>query len=140
MKELPILHKQAITHTQLVRYAGASGDFNPIHTVVPVAKQAGLQDVIAHGMLVMGFAGQALTEWFPRQYLRSFQVRFSRMTYPGEQLSVSGQLVESMVRDGEERWLGELIVTNQTGEAKLKGTFEVWKGEPEGSENLPLIP
>lgn len=120
----PVL-KQAVTHTQLVRYAGASGDFNPIHTVVPAAEQAGLGGVIAHGMLIMGIAGEALTQWFSRKQLRSFKVRFSAMTRPGEKLTVEGRLLNEIERNGEQQAKGELIVKNEAGEVKLKGDFEV---------------
>ncbi|MBO8163480.1 MAG: MaoC family dehydratase N-terminal domain-containing protein [Brevibacillus sp.] len=132
MNPLPPLQKQAITHTMLVRYAGASGDFNPIHTVVPAANQAGLRDVIAHGMLVMGFAGQALARWFPRRHLRCFKMRFARMTYPGEKLTVGGQLTELLDRNGEARWAGELVVKNEADEVKGIGYFEVLKADDEG--------
>ncbi|WLR51643.1 MaoC/PaaZ C-terminal domain-containing protein [Bacillus tianshenii] len=125
MKELSSIEKQAITHTQLVQYAGASGDFNPIHTVVPIAKKAGFDDVIAHGMLVMGFAGQALTTWFPRKSVRNFSVRFTKMTSPGEKLTVHGNVVDRKHVNGEERLVGEVIVENESGEQKLKGSFEV---------------
>ena len=127
---LPALQKAAITHTQLVKYAGASGDFNPIHTVVPVAEQAGLGGVIAHGMLIMGFAGEAIAQWFPRQDLRRFKVRFSGMTRPGESIVVTGQVKkETEGANGEPRLLCEVIAANTEGEVKLKGEFEVAKGE-----------
>lgn len=128
MKILQPVEKSPITHTQLVRYAGASGDFNPIHTVVPVAKQAGLEDVISHGMLVMGFAGQALSQWFPRQNLREFKVRFVNMTHPGEKLTITGQITDEIERDGESRWVGELAVKSNE-QVKLTGVFEVVKDE-----------
>ncbi len=66
------LEKEVVTHIQLVRYAGASGDFNPIHTVVPIAQKVGLGGTIAHGMLIMGFVGQAIGDWFSVEDL-SFQ-------------------------------------------------------------------
>ena len=94
--------------------------------MVPVAEKAGLGDVIAHGMLVMGFAGQALTKWFPRQHLREFKVRFVRMTRPGEELTVSGHINGEVERDGEKRWVGEVFVKNGD-EVKLTGQFEVLK-------------
>lgn len=125
------IEKAAITHTQLVKYAGASGDFNPIHTVVPVANQAGLKDVIAHGMLVMGFAGEALSTWFPRKHLRTFHVRFSKMTYPGEKLTVYGEIKDEVTKGEEVRLVGDVIVKNEEGEIKLNGSFEVLKSEEE---------
>ncbi|WP_236408435.1 MaoC/PaaZ C-terminal domain-containing protein [Microaerobacter geothermalis] len=127
METLPSLNKPAITHTQLVRYAGASGDFNPIHTVVPIGEKAGLGGVIAHGMLIMGFAGQALTQWFSRQDLRSFRVRFAAITRPGEVLTVEGKIDGETEKDGEARLIGQLFVKNESGEVKLKGQFEVAK-------------
>ncbi|WP_018133068.1 MaoC/PaaZ C-terminal domain-containing protein [Effusibacillus pohliae] len=130
--ELPAIVKQPVTHTQLVRYAGASGDFNPIHTVVSVAQQAGLGDVIAHGMLIMGFAGQAICTWFPRKDLRRFKVRFAAMTRPGEQIVVSGKVVERITVGGEPRLLCNVAASNQDGETKLKGEFEVaWRERAE---------
>lgn len=129
MEPLQPIVKSEITHTQLVRYAGASGDFNPIHTVVPVGEAAGLGGVIAHGMLVMGFAGQALAHWFPRQHLRRFKVRFAKMTRPGEQLTVYGSVTEEVEEAGESLLQGELQVKNAVGEVKLSGTFVVVKPE-----------
>ncbi|KYD08600.1 MaoC/PaaZ C-terminal domain-containing protein [Heyndrickxia sporothermodurans] len=132
MQHLDTVHKPMITHTQLVKYAGASGDFNPIHTVVPIAEKAGLGDVIAHGMLIMGMAGEALGKWFPRKNLRKFNVRFSSMTKPGESLSIEGRSVEEIEVDGELRYVGKLFVKNSDGETKLKGEFHVKKEREEG--------
>ncbi|MGM7680743.1 MaoC/PaaZ C-terminal domain-containing protein [Cytobacillus sp. Hm23] len=127
MKDLQVIEKDNISHTQIVKYAGASGDFNPIHTVVPIAKSVGLPDVIAHGMLVMGMAGDALTQWFPRKDLRKFKVRFSKMTFPGEKLSISGKIVEEKNEDGDTILCGRILVQNENEELKLKGDFEVVK-------------
>ncbi|WP_270180838.1 MaoC/PaaZ C-terminal domain-containing protein [Alkalihalobacillus sp. CinArs1] len=122
MSALQPVKKKPITHSQLVKYAGASGDFNPIHTVVPVAKEAGLPDVIAHGMLVMGMAGQALTTWFKPEQLKAFQVRFKKMTLPGEALTVKGFIKEET---DENVLIGEVVVVNEKDEKKLSGTFHV---------------
>lgn len=122
MSALKPLTKKPITHSQLVKYAGASGDFNPIHTVVPVAKEAGLPDVIAHGMLVMGIAGQALTTWFRPEQLKSFHVRFKKMTLPGESLTVKGFMTEET---DENVLKGEVVVVNEKDEKKLSGTFHI---------------
>ncbi|KAF0822886.1 MaoC/PaaZ C-terminal domain-containing protein [Cytobacillus firmus] len=125
MSELKMIQKPGITHTQLVKYAGASGDFNPIHTVVPVGEKAGLDGVIAHGMLIMGMAGEALAEWFPRKDLRKFKVRFSKMTRPGEKLTIEGRVTGEKWEDDEKRLTGEVSVKNEAGEQKLSGRFEV---------------
>jgi acyl dehydratase len=131
--QLSPITKDRLTHTQLVKYAGASGDFNPIHTVVPIAKQAGFPDVIAHGMYVMGIAGEAITTWFPRKTLRKFNVRFKRITYPGETLTVQGQLTDNKQVNGETRLVGKIQVVNQEEEIKLEGWFEVEKVEEEAT-------
>ena len=60
---LPPVEKAAITTTQLVQYAGASGDFNRIHYDEPFAKEGGFPSVIAHGMLSMAFFGQLLSRY-----------------------------------------------------------------------------
>lgn len=119
--EFTKLPKPPITHTQLVRYAGASGDFNPIHTVVPMGEQAGLGGVIAHGMLIMGFAGQAITQWFPRKNLKCFNVRFSAKTKPGEAITIEAKKVE----EKEGLLTCKIFAINEWDEVKLKGDFTV---------------
>lgn len=117
------LHKEEITHTQLVRYAGASGDFNPIHTVVPFAEAAGLGGVIAHGMLIMGFVGQAIGQWFSNNQLLKFSSRFKAMTRPGEKITVQGRVVD----ENEHCWICEAEAINEQGEIKVKAYFEIKK-------------
>ena len=117
------LHKEEITHSQLVRYAGASGDFNPIHTVVPFAESAGLGGVIAHGMLVKGFVGQAIGQWFSTKDLVKFSTRFRAMTRPGEKITVQGSVVE----ETEDRWICQAEAVNEAGEVKVKSSFEIKK-------------
>lgn len=115
------LQKEEISHSQLVRYAGASGDFNPIHTVVPFGESAGLGGVIAHGMMIMGFVGQAIGQWFPVKDLAKFSVRFKAMTRPGEKITVQGSVVEEQ----EDRWICVAEAVNDDGEVKVKGFFEI---------------
>lgn len=117
------LRKEEITHSQLVRYAGASGDFNPIHTVVPFAESAGLGGVIAHGMMIMGFVGQAIGQWFDVNDLAKFSVRFKAMTRPGEKISVHGRVVDEI----ENRWICEAEALNDESEVKVKAFFEIKK-------------
>lgn len=123
--EIPSLTTSPITETQLVRYSGASGDFNPIHTVHHVAEEAGLGGVIAHGMLVMGLVGRAITNWVGVAPLRRFGVRFLNITRPGQALTITGQVVEKMEVDGEYRVRCEVFAADQHGEQKVKGSFEV---------------
>ncbi|MFN3707489.1 MaoC/PaaZ C-terminal domain-containing protein [Microcella sp.] len=72
-------HTLTLTRDSLVRYAGASGDFNPIHYRDDVAAQVGLPGVLAHGMLTMGVAIGAVTDWLDaRGWVSDYQVRFTR--------------------------------------------------------------
>jgi acyl dehydratase len=68
-----------VTRADLMRYAGASGDFNPIHWSQRIATSVGLPDVIAHGMLTMALAGRALTDWFgDPAAIEEYGVRFAK--------------------------------------------------------------
>ena len=78
--ELPALPLAPISRTTLALFAGASGDHNPIHIDLDVARSAGLEDVFAHGMLSMAYLGRLLTGWVPQSRLRSFGVRFVAIT------------------------------------------------------------
>jgi acyl dehydratase len=105
--ELPELVLR-VTRADLVRYAGASGDLNPIHWSDRVATSVGLPGVIAHGMLTMGLAARAVTEWTgDPATLVDYQVRFGRpVVVPdddeGAELTVRGK-VGAMLDDGRAR-------------------------------------
>src|ERR1700740_2773646 len=76
-----------LTRTDLVMYAGASGDFNPMHHDEVKAKEAGLPSVFGHGMFSMGLLGRAITDYVGIGNLRNFKVRFTKQTWPGETLT-----------------------------------------------------
>ena len=90
---LPPLEKPAITTTQLVQYAGASGDFNRIHYDEPFAKEGGFPSVIAHGMLSMAFFGQLVADWAggPHKVVR-LAAHFKAVTFPGDRITVGGEV------------------------------------------------
>jgi acyl dehydratase len=77
---LPPLAVPPISRTTLALFAGASGDHNPIHIDLDVARSAGLDDVFAHGMLSMAYLGRLLTGWVPQERIRSYRVRFAAIT------------------------------------------------------------
>ena len=79
-----------VTRSQLVRYAEASGDHNPIHTSVRAAEEAGLSGVIAHGMLTAAAMGLPFSPYLEHGYVKELKVRFSGMVYLGDELSVGG--------------------------------------------------
>ena len=87
-QKLAPLVKPAVTKVQLVKYAGASGDFNPLHTDDAFAQSIGMPGVIAHGMLVMGFLGQYVMELAGTSAtLTNFNMRFGAMTRPGDEIT-----------------------------------------------------
>jgi acyl dehydratase len=89
---LPPLEKAPITTTQLVQYAGASGDFNRIHFDDPFAREAGFPSVIAHGMLSMAFFGQLLSDWAGPAAVVRLHARFRAVTFPGERITIGGEV------------------------------------------------
>jgi len=121
--ELPALTKDPVTHLQLVRYAGASGDFNPLHTDPKVGEMIGVGGIIAHGMLIMGFVGQMLSDYVGPGALRKFGVRFKGMTRLGDVITCSGKITEKYEVDGEARIAGKVQAVDQNGDVKVTGTF-----------------
>ena len=115
----------SITRDSLVRYAGASGDFNPIHYRDDVAQSVGLPGVLAHGMLTMGIAIQPLLDWCGSAYvLQSYQVRFTKPVVVDavEGASLSVRVVVGSIEGGDDqapRIRCDLEVTSQTGEKVL---------------------
>jgi acyl dehydratase len=83
-----------VTRLQLIKYAGASGDYNPIHTVDEAAKEAGLDGVIAHGMLTAATMGLPFSPYLERGYVSGLEVRFSGMVYVGDEITVGGRVSE----------------------------------------------
>ena len=99
--EIPALTTPSVSRHTLALYCGASGDHNPIHVDLDFAKSSGLDDVIAHGMLSVGYLAKMLTNWVPQSALRSFNNRFTAMTQIGDTVSCSGKIVEKFEKDGE---------------------------------------
>lgn len=83
--EATVVHE--LSRTQIVMYAGASGDYNPLHTDEVYATQvAGYPSVIAHGQLTMGLTAKVVTDWITDGELTAFGVRFARQVWPGDTL------------------------------------------------------
>jgi acyl dehydratase len=124
------LEKSPITTTQLVQYAGASGDFNRIHFDDPFAREAGFPQVIAHGMLSMAFFGQLVADWAggPARVAR-LGVRFKAVTFPGDRVTVGGEVVS---RDDTSRTVElKLWAKKSDGTVTLEGSATVrLGGEP----------
>jgi len=110
-----------LTRTDLVRYAGASGDYNPMHHDEVLATAAGQPSVFGHGMFSMGFLGSALTDYVGPGRLTRYQVRFSRQTWPGEELKTTIVVKHKRVEDGKHLVDMECSLANGEGEVKVVG-------------------
>lgn len=121
--ELPTLVKAPVTLAQLVRYAGASGDFNPLHTDPQVGETIGTGGIIAHGMLIMGLVGQLLSDYVGPEALRHFNTRFKGMTQIGDVITCTGVITKKYEEDGEGRVAGKVQAVDQEGDVKVTGTF-----------------
>jgi acyl dehydratase len=118
--EAPVLsHK--LTRTDLVKYAGASGDFNPMHHDEILAKAAGQPSVFGHGMFSMGLLGSALTDYVGIGNVQRYQVRFARQTWPDEMLSTRIVVTDKREEDGKKLVDLEVTLSNSEGETKVVG-------------------
>jgi hypothetical protein len=131
---MPPYTSSPITRTDLVRYAGASGDFNPLHHDNTFVKVVGMKRVIAHGMLIMGIAGQAVTAWIDNRNLRKFNVRFAGMTEPADfddlentqdraTITITGKVTDKFEENGEKRIQCDIVAKDALGSTKLLGFF-----------------
>lgn len=125
---LPEYAKPPITRATLALFAGASHDHNPIHIDIDFAKSSGLDDVIAHGLLVMAYLGQALTSWVPQTAIRSFETKFVAMTYVGDAITCTGIVAEKWTEEGVGLLRLNLRACDQNGKVKLSGEAVVEAG------------
>ena len=120
---IPPFVVEGLTRTDLVRYAGASGDFNPIHHDEEFARGAGNPTVFGHGMLTAGFVARCITDFVGAENLRRYKVRFATRVWPGDTITCGGRVTRRYEEGGEVRIDGEVTATNQKGEAAVTGMF-----------------
>lgn len=108
-----------LSRTQLVMYAGASGDYNPLHTDDRFTTEvAGFPSVFAHGMLTMGASGRLITDWFGVDAVKRYSARFVNQVWPGDRLTAT-VTVDSISEDGDD-WFADLsLVTLNADENKV---------------------
>lgn len=122
---LPRVAAGPITRHQLGLYAGASGDYNPLHIDMDYARQAGMPDVFAHGMLSAAYLARVLTRWAEPAALRRFSVRFEAITHIGDEVHCQARATGHCIEHGEPCLTLALTARNQAGETKLTGTAVV---------------
>jgi len=120
--EAPPLVVEGLTRTNFVRYAGASGDFNPMHYDDTIATQVGNPSVFGHGMLTAGLQARVVKDWFGPEALRRFQVRFAKQVWPGDTITFTAKVTGKREEDGQQLVDLETTATNQDGVQVLTGT------------------
>ena len=112
-----------LKRTQIVQYAGSSGDYNPLHTdEVFTTKIAGYPSVFAHGMLTMGMTGKMITNYVGDGTLKKYGVRFTSQVWPGDTLESEAKIVDIREENGENLVDLEIVTTNQDGVAVITGS------------------
>ncbi len=112
-----------LSRTQIVQYAGTSGDYNPLHTdEVYTTQVAGYPSVFAHGMLTMGLTGKMLTNYVGDGRLTKFGVRFTNQVWPGDTLDAKATVAEIREEGGKKLVDLTLSTVNQDGKEVMTGT------------------
>ena len=119
--EIPEVIIEPLQQQDLIKYAKASGDYNPIHLDKNFANNIGLDNVIVHGMLIMAHLGKSIANSMTIPYLKHFSVQFSSITTLGEKLICSGQVIK-IEKDKEKKNISlNLKVLNLSNDVKILG-------------------
>jgi acyl dehydratase len=131
-----------LTRQMFVRYAGASGDLNPMHYDDELARSAGYPSVFAQGMFSAALLAGFATDWLGARPVRRFGVRFREQVWPGDVLTCSGTVTAVFAEPDGDRVTVELTATRQTGGVAITGTAEFLlpRNAPEGDAARPDRP
>jgi acyl dehydratase len=110
-----------INRSHITKYAGASGDFNPLHHDDTFAGKAGYPSVFAHGMFSMGLTATMLTAWLGHTNLERYGVRFTRQVWPGDTLTARGEVTAISEEGGQRLATIKVTTVNQKGEPVVEG-------------------
>ncbi|OLS40329.1 MaoC/PaaZ C-terminal domain-containing protein [Bacillus sp. MRMR6] len=108
---------EPVSRMDLIKYSGASGDFNPIHTIDDEAKKAGLPGIIAHGMWTMGNLAKLFTPYYEEGFIQDYSIRFKGMVFLNDVVTLTATLKD--VNDNKLRF--QVQAVNQNGNEVLKG-------------------
>lgn len=112
-----------LSRTQIVMYAGASGDYNPLHSDHEFAtKVAGYPTVFAHGMLSMGATGRVVTDFVGDGRLTNYGVRFVKQVFPGDTLTATATITALREEGGQHFADLSVATVNQNGEPVITGS------------------
>ncbi len=123
---LPELVKDPVSRTQLVKYAGASGDYNSIHYDDEAARAGGLEGVIAHGMLSMGFLGQFVETTFGAGSYKRLEVRFQGMVKLGEVITCRGVITDITQEMDRQYAACDIEAVDSEGRVVTQGRAQAW--------------
>ena len=113
-----------VTRTHIIKYAGAGGDFQPIHHDEEFAKAAGLPSIFAMGLMQGGMLTRLVTDWAGVGRVARFQIRFGSIVWPGDILTFKGKVEQKRVESGRNLVDLSLTVANQNGEQVIVGQAE----------------
>jgi acyl dehydratase len=116
-ESLEEIQLEPVSRIDLIKYAGASGDFNPIHTIDEEAKKAGLPGIIAHGMWTMGNLAKLFTPFFEEGFVEEYSIRFKGMVFLNDVITLKAILKEVV----ENKLRFQVQAVNQNGNEVLKG-------------------
>ncbi|MCM3726924.1 MaoC family dehydratase [Neobacillus cucumis] len=116
-ESLPEVQLEPVSRMDLIKYSGASGDFNPIHTIDDEAKKAGLPGIIAHGMWTMGNLAKLFTAYYEEGFVQDYSIRFKGMVFLNDVVTLRATLKEK--QDQNLRF--DVQAVNQQGNEVLKG-------------------
>ncbi|MBC2637676.1 MULTISPECIES: MaoC/PaaZ C-terminal domain-containing protein [unclassified Rhodococcus (in: high G+C Gram-positive bacteria)] len=122
---MPELRPGRISRATLALFAGASGDHNPIHIDIDSARASGVDDVFAHGMLLMAYLGRLLTDWIPQGRILELSTRFTAITPVLAEPVLNAQIREIVTVDGEQRANLDLSAVLADGTRTLLGAAVV---------------
>lgn len=114
---LPEVTLEPVSRLDLIKYAGASGDYNPIHTIDEEAKKAGLPGIIAHGMWTMGNLAKLFTPFYKDGFIENYSVRFKGMVFLNDVLTLKAELEEKR----ENKLDFRVSAVKQNGQEVVKG-------------------
>ena len=120
---LPAFTVDNLTRTDFVKYAGSSGDFNPIHHDQTFAEASGNPTVFAMGMMNAGILSRLVADYAGIENLRKYKVRFATRVWPGDSVTCKGKVTKKALENGEKIIEGDVQALNQKGEVAIQGSF-----------------